>query len=202
LMLIAGLGNPGPKYLLTRHNLGFMVVDALAARFRIDLSAKAHRAYAGRGRMAGVDVMLVKPQTFMNLSGESVAAIMKAEGAGPGELVVIHDDLDLTLGTIKISKSGGDGGHNGVASVVKETGTGRFVRLRVGVDRPPAGMDPADYVLSPFSEDETGYAAGVINYAADALIVIVRNGPDRAMNMFNRKPAPRAGGDEGAAGRT
>lgn len=196
MKLIAGLGNPGPKYLLTRHNLGFMVVDAVAARFRVAMTGKAHHAHTGHGRIAGVEAVLAKPQTFMNLSGQPVVSLMKAEGAGPADLIIVHDDLDLPLGRLKIARSGGDGGHNGVASVIAELGTGEFVRLRVGVGRPTGRMDPAEYVLSPFLPEEEGYVADVINYATDALIVIVRNGDARAMNMFNRKPAPRTGGDD------
>lgn len=202
MKLIVGLGNPGPKYLLTRHNMGFMVVDALAARFRVNLSDKAHRAICGTGRMAGVDVLLAKPQTFMNLSGESVSALMKAERIGPEDIVIIHDDLDIPFGSLKIARSGGDGGNNGVASVIEHTGTTQFVRLRVGIGRPPAGMEGADYVLSEFGPDEREYAADVINYAADALIMTVRSGAARAMNLFNKKPATRSGEEGGAGGAT
>jgi len=165
-----------------------MVIDAAAARFRVDVSGKAHRALTGRGRMAGVDVQLAKPQTFMNRSGESVGPLMRDAGIGPGDVVVVHDDLDLPLGMLKVSVSGGDGGHNGVASVIETIGTGSFIRLRVGIGRPPERIDPVDYVLSAFPADEAQQVEKVIPAAVEALASIVREGPARAMNRFNKRP--------------
>jgi peptidyl-tRNA hydrolase, PTH1 family len=188
LKLIAGLGNPGPKYDATRHNLGFMVIDAAAARFRLDMGGKAHRAQVGRGRIAGVEVLLAKPQTFMNLSGDSVGPLMRDDGLGPADVVVVHDDLDLPLGVLKVSVSGGDGGHNGVASVIEALGTGSFVRLRVGIGRPPDGVDPVEFVLSGFSAEEAGNVEKVISAAVEAVASIVREGPSKAMNRFNKRP--------------
>ncbi len=203
MKVIAGLGNPGPKYERTRHNLGFMVLDAAACRFRLAMDKRAHRAVVGRGRIAGVEVLLAKPQTFMNLSGEAVEPLMRDAGSSAGEVVIVHDDLDIELGRMKISVSGGDGGHNGVASVIAELGTGSFVRLRVGIGRPPEGVDPVEYVLSPFGPHEAGLVEKVVETAVEALASIVREGPSRAMNRFNKRvvvlesPGERAGDEEG-----
>lgn len=201
MKLIAGLGNPGPKYEHTRHNLGFMVIDAAAGKFRVVVDERAHRAMVGRGRIAGVEVLLAKPQTFMNLSGESVGPLVREVGLSAADAVIVHDDLDLDLGRIKISVSGGDGGHNGVASVIAALGTGSFVRLRVGIGRPPDGVDPVEYVLSPFGLEEAGLVKKVVDTAVQAIASIVREGPPRAMNRFNKRPVtldePATGCDGG-----
>jgi len=194
LKVIAGLGNPGPKYELTRHNLGFMVIDAAASKFRVGMDGKAHHAVVGNGRVAGVEVMLAKPQTFMNLSGGSVGPLMRQAGCATEDVIVVHDDLDIELGRLKVSKSGGDGGHNGVASVIEALGTGSFTRLRVGIGRPPAGIDPVEYVLTPFGQEDEKLLAAVISTAVEALASIVREGPARAMNRFNKR-AVKADGD-------
>lgn len=198
MKIIVGLGNPGPKYAGTRHNMGFAVVDALSRKCRVKVAAPAWGALAGQGRAAGDEVFLAKPQTYMNRSGESVAAILRGTGEGPSELVVVHDDLDLPLGRIKIKGNGGDGGHNGVASVIAELGTDEFLRVRVGIGRPPDGPadaaggakgakgDAVDYVLSPFDDAEQEAVAGAVERAVEALLVIVRQGPVKAMNLFNR----------------
>jgi PTH1 family peptidyl-tRNA hydrolase len=186
LKIIVGLGNPGPKYFGTRHNFGFAVVDALAAKRRIGVTSSAYGAQVGRGRAAGEEVVLVKPRTFMNLSGDSVTAALKGTGEGPAGLIVIHDDLDLPLGRIRIKKSGGDGGHNGVASVIAGLDTDLFVRVRMGIGRPPEGEDPVEYVLKPFGADELEVVNEAVGRAVEAVMVIVRQGPDRAMNLFNR----------------
>jgi len=186
LKIVAGLGNPGEKYAGTRHNLGFSVVDALSEKFRASAWEKVHRALVARCRAAGIELCLVKPQTFMNLSGEPLSAIMKDMKASPADLVVVHDDLDLPLGSIKIRKSGGDGGHNGVRSVTELLGTGGFVRVKVGVGRPPAMRDPADHVLSPFEPGELELVRDTVARAVEAVVAVVREGPDRAMNRFNK----------------
>ena len=186
MKIIVGLGNPGPKYAGTRHNLGFHVVDVLAAKCRVKVTAPAHGALVGHGRAAGEEVIFVKPQTYMNRSGEAVSAIMRSAKEGPSELIVIHDDLDIEPGRVKIKKSGGDGGHNGIGSIMAELGTGDFVRVRVGIGRPPAGGDAVEHVLTFFREDEQEAVAKAMDKAVEAVMVIVRSGPDRAMNLFNR----------------
>ena len=185
MRVIAGLGNPGPRYAGTRHNIGFAVIDALADRLRVKAGGKAHGAFVGKARISGEEALLVKPQTFMNRSGDAVRPILDGARSDPAELIVIHDDLDLPLGRIRVKKSGGGGGHNGVASIIAALGTGGFVRVRLGVGRPLDGRDPADYVLSNFSRDELETVRKTVETAVDAVVSIVIEGPDKAMNRFN-----------------
>ena len=190
MRLIAGLGNPGPRYAGTRHNMGFAVIDSLSDRLRAKAAGKAHGALVGKARIDGEEALLVKPQTFMNRSGDAVRPILDAARSDPAELIVIHDDLDLPLGRIRVRKSGGGGGHNGVASIIAALGTGGFVRVRLGVGRPLDGQDPADYVLSNFSRDELETVRKTVETAVDAVISIVTEGPDKAMNRFNSLSQP------------
>jgi len=183
--IIVGLGNPGPKYAGTRHNLGFSVLEALAEKCRVKASSVAYGALVGKGRAAGEGILLARPQTYMNRSGESVAAILRATGEGPEELVVVHDDLDLPLGRIRIKKSGGDGGHNGVASVISELGTSEFVRVRLGIGRPQDGGDPVEFVLSTFSPEELETVRDTVSRAVEAVLAIMHEGTGKAMNRFN-----------------
>ncbi len=187
MKIIVGLGNPGEKYAGTRHNAGFAAVDALAEKFRARPTGRSRGAATAWARVAGVEAVLVKPQEYMNRSGGPVAAVMSREGAAPEDLIVIHDDLDLPLGSIRIKKSGGDGGHNGVASIISAIGTGSFVRVKVGIGRPPEWQDPADYVLSPFEKEEVGLADTAVKEAVEAVAAIVAEGVGRAMNRFNKK---------------
>jgi len=195
LKIIVGLGNPGPKYERTRHNMGFLALDEFVNRCRLKTGAVVKEADAWttavsvRGRRA----LLAKPTTFMNLSGQSVKGLLGLHRAGPVDLIVVHDDLDLPLGTVRVKKNGGDGGHNGVASVIAELGTEEFARLRLGIGRPPDRMDPAEYVLSPFLGEELETAAAELETAAEALLVMVREGVGRAMNTFNRRKPPKPG---------
>jgi PTH1 family peptidyl-tRNA hydrolase len=186
LRIIVGLGNPGARYAATRHNIGWVVVDAVALKCRAKVTKSACRALIGFGRAAGREVLLAKPQTFMNLSGESVAGLLKQTRTGPSDLVVVHDDLDLPLGAVRIRKSGGDGGHNGVSSVISGLGTGAFLRVKVGIGRPPEGVDPAEYVLTPFGPDELEAVEEAVKRAAEAVYAIITAGPEAAMNRFNR----------------
>ena len=196
MKVIVGLGNPGPEYAGNRHNMGFAVIDALADKFRADVTARAHKALVGRARLAGVEALLVKPHTYMNLSGNAVAPILTEMKAGPEDLIVVHDDIDLPLGSIRIRKSGGAGGQNGVASIMGALGTDRFIRVKLGVGRPPAGVDPADHVLSCFAADELSVAREVAVRAVEAIMAVLKEGPDKAMNRFNKIPEmPDAGPD-------
>ena len=188
MKVIVGLGNPGPEYAGNRHNMGFAVIDALADKFRADVTARAHKALVGRARLAGVEALLVKPLTYMNLSGNAVAPILSEMKAGPEDLIVVHDDIDLPLGSIRIRKSGGAGGQNGVASIMGALGTDRFLRVKLGVGRPPAGVDPADHVLSCFTVDELPVAREVAARAVEAIMAVLKEGTDRAMNRFNKNP--------------
>lgn len=187
MKIIVGLGNPGPRYALNRHNLGFIVVDALGEELGVKVSRRSCQALTGTATFGGERVLLAKPQTFMNRSGNSVAELLNYMKADPSDLVVVHDDLDLPLGGIKVRKSGGDGGHNGIASIIASLGTGSFVRVKLGVGRPPAWQDPADYVLSGFLPEEEDTAQETAARAVDAVLTIIQGGADKAMNQFNKK---------------
>jgi len=187
LKLIAGLGNPGAKYAATRHNIGFMVAEQLAVRHGISLKKKGYQGVYGVGRIDGVESTVLLPQTFMNLSGASVAAACKSLGIDPGDLIVIHDDIDLPFGALKIKTGGGHGGHNGIRSICGVLGSGNFVRVKVGVGRPPAGGDVAGYVLSTFCAAERAGLQNLVANSASAVEAILTSGALRAMNQFNNR---------------
>ncbi len=191
MRIIAGLGNPGPRYERTRHNIGFMVVDALADRHGLRFGPQKFGAITARGRIAGQEVLLAKPLTFMNLSGRALAPLLAFHKLAPADLLVVHDDLDLAFGRLQIRERGGDGGHNGLRSIIAELGDPGFLRLRVGIGRPPDGrQDPADYVLSPFAPEEVPALEAVIGRAGEAVEAILRDGVARAMNRYNQLLAP------------
>ncbi|MDA8098536.1 MAG: aminoacyl-tRNA hydrolase [Nitrospiraceae bacterium] len=187
MKIIVGLGNPGRKYEHTRHNAGFLAIDEIARGLRFDLSQTKYDALIGRGKVGGEDVLLVKPQTYMNESGRSAAAAVRYTNAGISDLIVVHDELDLPLGDVRVKVGGGHGGHNGLRSLIEHLGSAEFLRVRVGVGRPPAGRDAADYVLSPFLAGEQQEVAGSISRAAEAVRTILAHGPVKAMNAFNKK---------------
>lgn len=187
MKIITGLGNPGPQYAATRHNIGFMAIDALAVKFRVSVDKRSHRALVGNGRIGGEPVILVKPLTFMNLSGESVSPILTETRCTHNDLIVIHDDLDLPAGQLRIRKNGSGGGHNGISSIIQKVGTESFIRIKLGVGRPPGRMNAADYVLSDFGSDEELLIKQVIEDAVSAVMAIIHEGPDKAMNRFNKK---------------
>ena len=190
MKLIVGLGNPGSRYRLTRHNLGFMVVDALAERWHISVGGKRHEAELGTGEVASTRVVLAKPQTFMNASGESVAKLRRLHRLDPADILAIFDDLDLPLGRIRLRAEGGAGGHNGVASLISVLGKG-FPRLRVGIGRPPGGADPVAYVLEPFAASERPLVEDAVGRAADGAESWLTQGLDPTMNVVNRRDAVR-----------
>jgi PTH1 family peptidyl-tRNA hydrolase len=187
MKIIVGLGNPGKKYERTRHNAGFMAIDELAKGLRIELSLEKCHALLGKGAIGAEKVVLAKPQTYMNDSGRSVAALLKDAYASAADLIVLHDELDLAPGTVRVKTGGGHGGHNGLRSIIEYLGTADFVRVRIGIGRPLPGMDTADYVLSPFFAEEREAAATATANAADAISVIVAQGVTKAMNQFNQK---------------
>src|SRR6516225_2406106 len=166
--LVIGLGNPGPEYAGNRHNSGFMVADVLAARIGTGFKRDRSRAVVATGRLAGSPVTLAKPQTFMNLSGGPVASLRSFYKISTERIVVIHDDLDLPFEAIRLKLGGGDGGHNGLRSVTAALGTRDYLRVRVGIGRPPGRMDPADFVLHDFSAAERKLVPEVLERAADA----------------------------------
>ena len=187
MKIIVGLGNPGRKYEHTRHNAGFMAVDDLARSLRLELSLEKCHALLGKGALGAEKVVLAKPQTYMNDSGRSVAALLKDAYATPSDLIILHDELDLAAGVVRVKIGGGHGGHNGLRSIIEYLGTADFVRVRIGVGRPVPGMDTADYVLSPFLAEEREAALAAVISAAEAVRIIVAGGVTKAMNQFNQK---------------
>ena len=188
MYLIAGLGNPGKQYERTRHNMGFDTIDELVDRHRIPGSGIQHKAMYGKGMIAGEKVILAKPLTYMNLSGDSVLEFINYYKMDPEtELIVIYDDIDLEPGQIRIRKKGSAGGHNGMKSIISQIGTQNFYRVKVGVGAKPAGWDLADYVLGRFSTKEREEVDKAIEEAADAVEVILGEGIDAAMNKYNAK---------------
>ncbi len=185
--LVAGLGNPGPEYARTRHNVGFQVVDRLAAEAGARLRAARFGAQAARADLSGIPVLLVKPQAFMNLSGPTVAAWLEATALPPARLVLVHDDLDLRLGRLRVVRSAGPGGHRGVISVQESLGTQTFPRVRVGIGRPLEGQETADRVLEQFAAEELPVVAEVVERAAAAVRTLIRDGLASAMNRYNMR---------------
>ncbi|QFU86161.1 aminoacyl-tRNA hydrolase [Amycolatopsis sp. YIM 10] len=184
-ILLAGLGNPGPRYAGNRHNAGFLVLDELAARMGGKFKAHKTGGEVLEGRLAGRRVALVKPRSFMNLSGGPVAGAARFFKVGPDGVVVVHDELDLPYGALKLKFGGGDNGHNGLRSITKSLGTKDYFRVRFGVDRPPGRMDPADYVLKDFSTVERKELALNLDRCADAVEALIANGLLAAQNAFH-----------------
>ncbi|MGE5235462.1 MAG: aminoacyl-tRNA hydrolase [Acidobacteriota bacterium] len=184
LKAVIGLGNPGPEFAATRHNVGFRVVDELARRWRLDGWVRRYRSLIGR-RAGGRGVWLAKPQTFMNLSGEAVAAFCAAEALDPHQCLVVVDDVELALGQLRLRSRGGSGTHNGLRSLVAAVGEG-FVRLRVGVQGTRPWHDLADYVLAPFDADEGPVVDVMVGRAADCVEMALHAGVSRAASLFNR----------------
>ena len=187
MYIIVGLGNPGKQYEHTRHNVGFEVIDRLAEKHDILMTDRKHRAFCGKGLIGGQKVMLVKPQTFMNLSGESVKSAVDFYQIGTDELIVVYDDVSLSPGQLRIRRSGSAGGHNGIKNIIAQLGTQEFPRVKVGVGEKPDRMDLADYVLSHFSKGEWEMMEEAFKEAADAVEVMIADGADAAMNRFNAK---------------
>jgi peptidyl-tRNA hydrolase, PTH1 family len=186
--LIAGLGNPGSEYAGNRHNCGFMVADVLAGRMGAPLRRDRSRARVATGRLVGRPVTLAKPQTFMNLSGRPVAALRTFYKIPAERIVVIHDELDIPFATIRLKQGGGDNGHNGLRSITAALGTRDYLRVRVGIGRPPGRMDPADFVLHDFSAAERKALPGVLERCADAVEVLMQRGLAAAQNEFHGAP--------------
>ncbi len=192
MWLIVGLGNPGREYAATPHNLGFAVVEQLAGQARIRSRQEQGRSVVLRGRLDGNEVLLAQPLTYMNLSGPAVAELLRANGLTPAELIVILDDVALPFGQLRIRERGSAGGHRGLESVLVALGTDQVIRLRLGIrpaDVPQSGMDDlADYVLAPMNDEQRRQAEEMASQAADAVRVILREGAQRAMERFNKRP--------------
>lgn len=185
MKLIVGLGNPGAKYAGTRHNIGFSVIDELAEKYNISLGEKKHKAIFGKGMIAGEKVILAMPQTFMNLSGESVRELMDYYKCEPKDIVVIYDDIDLDVGKLRIREKGSAGGHNGMKNIIQHLGSQDFVRIRVGVGEKPKNMDLADYVLSRFGKEDLPFIRESCTKACEAAALVISEGAAAAMNRFN-----------------
>jgi PTH1 family peptidyl-tRNA hydrolase len=187
MRLIVGLGNPGSQYENTRHNAGFMLVDKLAGQFGISVIKNKFDVRYGRGAIEGHEVMLAKPMAFMNRSGWPVQKLAAYFKINSKDLMVVHDDIDLAFGRLKIKEKGGHGGHKGLKSIMNAIGEDEFVRLRVGVGRSDNGIGVTDHVLGPFSDDEAKLLDAILNQARDAVVTILVEGSKVAMNRFNKK---------------
>jgi PTH1 family peptidyl-tRNA hydrolase len=183
MKVIYGLGNPGRRYEITRHNVGFMVVEHLARKWRISMKKKKADVIFGIGKVAGVETMLVEPQTFMNLSGLPLNPL----NIHSEDIIVIHDDMDIPLGLVRVKTGGGTGGHKGLESIKGALCTGNFTRIRFGIGRPPADMDPSEYVLERFPKDDNDIVQEQIITAAEAVELCLKGEVTRAMNTFNKR---------------
>lgn len=192
MRLIVGLGNPGMEYAWTPHNLGFMVVDRLAERAAARVERPEARSYVGRAQLAGHDVLLAKPQTFMNASGPAVRDLLERFECDPAEMIVLVDEAALPWGTLRIRERGSAGGHNGLKSVIGALGSGDFIRVRIGIAPEHPVDDLAAYVLRSMRKADLEQAAEMIDLAADAVEVILAEGAGRAMSRFNRRPETAA----------
>ena len=185
IFLLIGLGNPGREYRDTRHNVGFMFIDRLCAASGIKLSRLQSKALIGAGQWQGCKVILAKPQSFMNLSGQPVSALLRFYKTPLSQMLVAHDDIDLPVGTLRIRPDGGSGGQRGLASIIQQLGTQEFPRLRIGVGRPPGQKEAADYVLKNFSAFDLEIIPQVLDRAVEAARVFLADGLDQAMNQYN-----------------
>jgi PTH1 family peptidyl-tRNA hydrolase len=187
MKLIAGLGNPGGKYRETRHNLGFRVIEELSSRHKIKLDKNKHQSLFGEGKIEKEGAVLVKPLTFVNLSGEALSSLKSSFLIEVEDIIVIHDDLDLERGSIRIRTKGSSGGHKGVNSIIEHLGTEEFIRIRIGIGRPSSLFDKTAYVLGEFAEEEKGIMGAAVREAAEAAGMIVREGAGKTMNKYNKK---------------
>ena len=187
--LIIGLGNPGKKYRLTKHNVGFRVVDRLAEKKEIKLKRRLGKVQIGEGRVGAERVVIAKPLTYMNRSGVVVKKLIKEWRIPLDHLVVVHDDLDLESGRIKIKEKGGHGGHKGVGSIIEQVGNPDFLRVKVGIDKPQRPNEGADYVLAPFDKEQLPLIKESMEQATEAIEAIIVSGKDKAMSMYNATDA-------------
>lgn len=191
MKLIVGLGNPGPKYQHTRHNVGFMAVERLAEKLGASRPVQKYDAIAAEAKIGDEPAWIIQPQTFMNLSGRSVAGFCRFYKLKAADMVVLHDEIDLPLGRIRIKQGGGVAGHNGLRSIVADTGTEDFYRIRMGVGRPlDARMQVVDWVLQPFAADESERVTALVEAAGEAVVALLTEGLPRAQEKFNRRPDP------------
>lgn len=187
MYLIAGLGNPTREYEKTRHNVGFEAIDILADKARTTVTEKKHKALYGKGYIGGQKVILAKPQTYMNLSGESIREIADFYKIEPENIIILCDDINLSEGQLRIRLKGSAGGHNGLKNIISHLGTQEFPRIRIGVGEKPRGMDLADYVLGRFPKEQQAAMEEAYRDAAEAACMMIEDGADAAMNHYNRK---------------
>jgi len=187
MKIVVGLGNPGSRYEATRHNVGFLVIDRLARELGITVNKSQNQALLGEGRIDSSKVLLVKPQTYMNNSGEAVGSLARYYKVNPEEIIVIYDDLDLEPGRLRVRAKGSAGGHNGIKSIIKHLDTEIFPRVKVGIGRPAPGMNFADYVLGYITKEEWLILDKAMADAAEAVKEIIRFGIEKAMNRFNNR---------------
>ena len=190
MRLIVGLGNPGPEYEWTPHNMGFLAVDGIAERAGIRITRPEAKSYVGRGKIAGEEVILAKPQTMMNLSGVAIRMLLEKYECDPAEMVVLTDDVDLPWGMLRIRERGSAGTHNGLRSIVASLGSGEFIRVRIGIQPERIWGELRDYVLKKLSRAEREVAAQMVAEAAGAVEVILTEGVHKAMSKFNRRVQP------------
>jgi len=186
IKLIVGLGNPGSRYQGTRHNAGFMVLDRLAETVRVTVDRTKFASFYGEGSWLGERLVLLKPQTFMNLSGRAVADAARFYKVPPADIIVMHDELDLAFGQLRLKEGGGHGGHNGLRSIIAELGSADFIRLRIGIGRPDKGS-AEKYVLTPFPAEESGFVRHVTDGACEALAMLLQEGLPKAMSIFHAR---------------
>ena len=187
MFLVAGLGNPGEEYTNTPHNMGFLVVDRLAEMHQIRVNRRDSRALTGVGQIAGREVMLAKPQTFMNLSGTALAPLMEKHSLTAGDLILVYDELALPWTSLRIKPRGSSAGHNGADSVIRELGTSDFTRVRLGIHPGHPMRSGTDYLLSPFKRAQLKELEQLVAYGADAVVSIIAEGVEKAMTRFNRR---------------
>lgn len=187
MYLIAGLGNPSKTYEGTRHNIGFTMIDAIGEKYGIDVTTKKHKAFVGRGIIDGMRVILAKPQTYMNLSGESVREIADFYKIEPENIIIIYDDISLDVGQLRIRKKGSAGGHNGIKNIIACLGTQEFPRIKVGIGNKPEGWDLADYVLSKYSKAEQEALEEAADGVIGAVKLMLMDDIEAAMNRYNAK---------------
>jgi len=187
LRLIIGLGNPGLRYQYTRHNIGFLVIDKLASDYNISVSMKGFDACFGKGKIGDIPVLLAKPQTFMNISGVSAKKLIDYFKIDLEDLIIVHDDIDLPFETIRLKEGGGHAGHKGLISIIDHLGDMEFIRVRIGIGKPPDRSMVEKYVLEPFTEDEMKLLPRIAAAASDALTMIISSGIQAAMNHYNER---------------
>lgn len=187
MKLIAGLGNPGKEYTFTRHNAGFIALDKIAENYNIPVKTKYKKSFIGKGRIVDNEVILMKPITYMNLSGTVIRSALAKWQITPENLIVIYDDMDLPLGTVRIRKQGSSAGHRGVESIIYSLNNDKFVRIRIGINQPPAELTAEEYVLSCFTDKEMELLKPVIERIPVIIETIIKFSVEKAMNEFNRK---------------